>query len=489
MKIKSIPFILLFVSLCVQDASFAQNNTSSPYSSRGYGEIEPFVNVFSRGMGGVSNGIRTNRTISLSNPASLGALNQVSLDFAFRGDYGEVYNQSAKKTSYNGNFNYFSLGFPVYRKPEVKTDTSKRAEQNKLYKEYHTIWSSAIGLTPYSNVNASYFKTLDTSYGTVANYYLKTGGLNKVFFMNAVNLTRHFSIGLNTSFIFGQVRSNEAFFIQDSGITRATYNDRNAQISGFHFDLGIQGDRNKDTIVWYDSATVNNKRVLRKRTFPVRFVYGATFSNRNSLNYNIYRLSMNKSNYYTSAPIDTVVNENNVRGKTFMPMSFSAGFSVTFNNKWMIAADYRSDRWADVGNSQLLSDSFSNSSQINIGFAYRPDLNVDQMDVRRISGKRRIRPNLEYRLGARLLNTGYLFKDNVGVISPLKEYGISFGIGIPKLRDDYNGKKVLVKSMFNITGEYIHRGTTNNGMIAENLYRLTIGFTLSDIWFKQRKFN
>ncbi len=478
--------IPVIAALFAHDVTVAQNNTNSPYSTRGYGELEPFSSVFSRSLGGASNGLRTKRSISLSNPASLGALSQVSLEFAFRGEHSTLYNSNARKTSYNGNFNYFSLGFPVYRKPEFRSDTSK-ASQNKLYKEYRTIWSSAIGLSPFSNVNTSYYKLQDTTYGQIGNYYQKTGGLNRLFFMNAVNIRKNLSLGLNTSFIFGQLRTSEAFYNFDTGQSRVTFNERNSQLSGFRFDLGLQGEK-LDTFSKMDSVDIGNgKKALVRRRIPIRFVYGATVSNASSLNFNTLHLVQNKGNYF-GASVDTVINETGVRGKAHLPLSFSAGFSVTLNNRWMMAADYRSERWANLKTSQLFSDSFINSSQINIGFAYRPDPDVEQMNLTRIAGKKRMRANLEYRFGFRLLNTGYLFKDNMGNISPLKEYGISFGIGIPKLRDDWNGKKVLVKSLINFTGEYIHRGNTTNGMIAQDLFRVTIGFTLCDIWFKQKKF-
>ncbi len=482
MKIK-----LLILALLGAGFASAQNNTNSPYSSRGYGEIEPFVSVFSRSLGGATNGIRTNRTIAFGNPASVAGLTQVSFDFAFRGDYSEIYNSGARKNGYNGNFNYFSLGFPVFRKPVIKADTSKVNKQS-IYKEYKTIWSSAIGMTPFSNVNSSYYKIQDTSYGQIGNYFLKSGGLNRVYFMNGVNITQNFSVGLNSSFIFGQIRSNEAFYIQDSGITRATFSDLNSQLTGFRFDLGFQGVRNGFITRTTTQKGTDSGLVRVKTSVPLRFVYGATFSNAGSLNYNVYHLVQNKSNYYAFGPIDTIVNESNIKGKSYLPSAFSAGFSFTFNNKWMIAADYSSELWASMKKSLLVSDSFANSSQVSIGLAYRPDINIDQMNLTRPGGQRRYNANLEYRLGLRMNNTGYLFKDNAGVVSPLKEYGVSFGIGIPKLRDDWDGKKVLVKSLLNITGEYIHRGTTDNGMIAQNLYRLTIGFTISDIWFKQKKF-
>jgi hypothetical protein len=103
-------------------------------------------------------------------------------------------------------------------------------------------------------------------------------------------------------------------------------------------------------------------------------------------------------------------------------------------------------------------------------------------------GKQR-KANLEYRMGYRFMNTGLNFIDNTGRLTNINEYGISFGIGIPKLKEYWDGKKVIMKSMINVSAEYIKRGQGTNGLIAEDLYRLTIGFNLSDNWFNRRKFN
>ena len=475
---------LCFLLLCFSYTQ-AQNNTSSPYSTRGFGEVEQYVNAYSRALGGASNGIRSSRTISLSNPASVGAMKQVSLDFGFRVQHSKVYTDSSARTNYNGNINYFGLAFPVYKKQILK-DSSTKKNENKLYKEYRTLWAVAFGITPYSNINVSYYKIQDTSYGQLGNYYSKRGGLSRLYFINAINLKPNLSIGLNSSFLFGQTRATQTYYLFDTGKARSTYYDKNTQLSGFKFDLGIQGERNRDTITRHDSLLEGGKMVYKTFRYPVRFVYGATISNQSSIRFNEYRQVLNISNYYTTGAKDTVLNENNLRGKTHLPMSLSAGFSATFNKLWLIAADYRTDQWSKL-DKNLFSDSFGNSSQFNIGFAYRPDPDVDFSESIKAKGKRKAR--IEYRLGFRLLNTGYLFKNNLNQITALKEYGFSFGFGIPKTRTDIDGRnKILLKSLFNFTAEYIHRGNTLNGMLAENVFRLTVGFTLADNWFKQRKF-
>lgn len=466
----------------------AQNNTNSPYSIRGYGELEDFNTAFCKSLGGASNGIRTEHYFSLSNPASLGGTKQVIFDFGFRGDYSKTYSSTASRTAYNGNFNYFSLAFPVYRKPIVKKDTlaSLKSKKTKLYTEYHTIWSAAFGVTPFSSINSTYSKLTDTSYGQIGNYYSRSGGLNRVFLINNFNLNNNLSIGINSSFIFGQSRAYDGYFLFDSFVSRATINETNIRMNGFKFDLGIQKAFN-DSLVKIDTSMVNGVKSVTKKKIPYQLVLGATFNNGAQLNYSTFHQILNKSNYYVTSPIDTVLLRENVKGKTALPIGYSAGFSFTWNNLWMLTGDYKVDRWGTMKKT-LFTDSFTNSTQFNIGVAFRPDFNINSFR-KRGGEKRGYYPTLEYRLGFRARNTGYNFLDDAGNINPLKEIGFSFGIGIPKIRSEYEGKVILLKSMFNITGEYIRRGSTANGMIAENLFRVTLGFTIPDVWFKKRKFD
>ena len=171
-----------------------QNNTSSPYSTRGFGEIEQFNSAFTRSLGGVQNGIRTQRSIAFSNPASIGALKHVVFDFGFRSQYSQLSLDQKIRTQYSGNFNYFNLAFPVYKKQLLK-DSSTNKNQNKLYKEYKTIWASGFGVSPYSSINSSYYtiqKFNNDSIIDQGNYYSKTGGLSQLYWMNGVNLSNFF---------------------------------------------------------------------------------------------------------------------------------------------------------------------------------------------------------------------------------------------------------------------------------------------------------
>jgi hypothetical protein len=497
-KIKK--FVLLLSLLSPAFIASSQNNTHSPYSARGIGEIEAYNGAYNRALGGVSNGIRSTRFISFSNPASISALKQVVFDFGFHAESGQSNTANASRTYYNGNFSYIVLGFPVWKKEILVKDTSKKKStgttKTNLIKTYRTIWSSAMGLTPYSNIGTSYFKKQDTTYGSIINFYAKTGGLSRFFIMNGVNLTKNISLGLNASYVFGQIRNNQVFFIQDSGVSRALYDESIYQLRGFKFDLGFQSQHHdtftriinkilRDTVVdknGKQSIIETTQTIIKHNAF--KLVWGATINNQARLNYDLSRLAVNASNYYSFGARDTVINAKTIKNQTYLPTGFSAGFSISYKNRWLFAMDYSSTQWANQ-KKPLFSDIFTNSSQIAIGVGYKPDIDIESMDKK--TGDR-YKVNIEYRFGLRLNNTGYNFKDNKGIISPLKETGISFGIGIPKLRRDPYTRQVL-KSMINITGEYIHRGTTTNGMVSEDLLKLTIGVTLGDIWFTKRKFN
>jgi len=73
--------------------------------------------------------------------------------------------------------------------------------------------------------------------------------------------------------------------------------------------------------------------------------------------------------------------------------------------------------------------------------------------------------------------------------APFSEYGISFGLGLPVIKSvRIEEEKLPVVSRVNITAEYIKRGTTNNGLIEENYFNLTLGLNLNDKWFTKRKY-
>jgi hypothetical protein len=63
--------------------------------------------------------------------------------------------------------------------------------------------------------------------------------------------------------------------------------------------------------------------------------------------------------------------------------------------------------------------------------------------------------------------------------SPLKETGVSFGLGLP----------LGSLSNANIGFEITRRGEKNQSLIQETFVTMRIGLSLNDVWFIKRKYN
>ena len=62
----------------------------------------------------------------------------------------------------------------------------------------------------------------------------------------------------------------------------------------------------------------------------------------------------------------------------------------------------------------------------------------------------------------------------------IREFGISFGVGLP-MGNSFNN--------INVGFEYGQRGTTNQNLIKENFVSFNFSLSLNDRWFRKRKYN
>ena len=62
----------------------------------------------------------------------------------------------------------------------------------------------------------------------------------------------------------------------------------------------------------------------------------------------------------------------------------------------------------------------------------------------------------------------------------IKEFGISFGLGLP-VGDLFSNA--------NVGFEIGKRGTTNNNLIQENFVNFQLSLSLNDRWFQKRKYD
>src|SRR6185437_11739529 len=220
-----ITFLLAAIAFGAKAQSTA--TTSSPYSKYGLGDITPGYLPQNIGMGGIStaiNKINFYNNINPLNPASYGAINLTTIDV---GIYSNIVNlsQAGQKAS-DANFRLSHVAFAV--------PITKRS-------------AISFGLLPYSEMGYNYKQTLSRGYTgkgvdtNATNYvYNGDGGLSKAYFGYGFGIGKHFLIGGNVSYIFGNLQQFSSTEIPGLYGTLNSRVEQSNAIGGANFDYGAQ---------------------------------------------------------------------------------------------------------------------------------------------------------------------------------------------------------------------------------------------------------
>ena len=287
-------FALLGVLICM--LATAQNNTSSPFSCYGLGDINDNVPNTYRAMGGVGIGMRNNKVICAAQPASITACDSLTFMFDLAADllwtnYGD---DGGKKNKINGNLEYITLQFP-------------------LYKRYIAL---SAGLLPYSSVgyNITLSDSINSDYHYTTNYY-GNGGISEVYGGLSVNLFDWVALGANVYYMFGDVDYSRGVAFTETGVNTVVQVAATS-VSSVRFREGLQFFH-----------------TFGKHTF----VLGGIFENKRTL----------KSDYLVaeSTQLDTVWTAKDIMQ---VPMMFGVGASYTFDKRLTIGFDYSRTYWSKV---------------------------------------------------------------------------------------------------------------------------------------------
>ena len=168
--------------------------------------------------------------------------------------------------------------------------------------------------------------------------------------------------------------------------------------------------------------------------------------------------------------VDSVYTNNGLRGEIVYPSSYKAGFAVQQSNKqngsgWLFGADYTTSKWSEYrffGQPDAVQDNW----MLNLGAQLTPRPRTNYFS------------NITYRFG---FFTG---KDYVKVQKDLPVFGVSFGTALPIRPSRYAPAQFTA---FNLGFEYMKRGNDNN-LLKENLFRISLGLNLTDLWFGKKKY-
>lgn len=504
---------LLFLFVLKSSFYKAQNNTFSPYSRYGLGDINTTTFAHNAGMGGAYVALKPDSLmpifINAGNPAAYSLIKLTCLEVGGTFVNSVFSGNNSSLNKWSTNFAYGALGFPIRNNG-----------------------GACFGIMPYSSVGYDLKNTaVEDGIGSVNYLYSGSGGLNKVFagygvmpFQNALSkfrknhlyvadslktlsrgsykvkefgnkLLSDFSIGFNANYIFGSMEQTARVVYPSSLFFNNTYRERSLNLGDFTGNFGIQ------TAITIDS--ISNKKVRRERInneiealkksgiyseerlkirkdsldkftpfrkiamrekVKITFGYFMALNNALKVNYDAQVLNYILDGNGSENIRDTVLYKVNQKGTITLPLEQGFGIGFKKGERINVVADFAITNWSQFKYLDNVSDLKDN---------YRVALGVNYVPEKYAAGSGAFFRKLNYRFGVNY-QTGFIHIKNTTISS----YAVSAGLGIPV------GIGRL-SSMVNISLQYGQIGTTSNNLTKENYWKVNFGFNFSDRWFQK----
>ncbi len=448
-KILHFTFSLLFIAFWAP--VIAQDN--SPYTRYGLGDIVPSSNINTRAMGGISTGYNDFFTINFNNPASYGS-------------FYAVREAKSKKLVYGRAI--LDLGVNIENRTLIAPNTvGKFTVSNALFSHVQigvplrSGWGLSFGLRPISRISYKinqYGRVIIPPGGLGDSTITESTGDGGAYLASAGTGFRikDFSFGLNGGYMFGK---------KDFSARKSIINDSVAFTSGnFQTKTSYGG--------LYLNAGVQYMKKLDSTTFLTFGAYG-NLKQKLSASKDLVRETYYFDPGSGNVRIDSVYENNNVKGKIEYPASFTAGVMfqrIPVNKKggWLIGIDFSQTNWKEY-TEYGKPDSLRNSWKVHIGGELRPSIDA---------ARKSYFGNVAYRAGF------FIGPDYIQVKNKLPVFGATLGAGLPLRNFNRLNNQVTI---INVAFEYIKRGNNSN-LLKENLFRFSVGFSLSDLWFAKKKY-
>lgn len=452
-------FCLVIFVLFLFDIPAINAQDNSPYSRYGMGDLHPATNILNRGMGSISAAYSDQFSINFSNPATYSrffsmqevrtkkmAYGRMILDVGINFDNRTLreYDRPENFTVPDAYFSYLQLGVPLKKnwgmvmgirpvsKIGYQVSKSERLYNSQTNEPIDSIY------TEFTGTGGSYLATLGTGFAI-----------------------KNFSVGANFGYMFGQKEySTRRIFINDTVDYNNSIKLLNSTFGDLFFNMGMQYriDLKKDKSKYLQlGANGNIKQKIGVETTDIR----ETFNR--SADGSIFRL-------------DSVYQQVKAKGVIDLPANFGGGFLIeqlpdVKKMGWLVGVDYIYTGWDDYRfNGQM--DSVKTNWQLRVGTQIKPSMK-----------EAKYKNLMSYRFGM-------FFGDSyVHLNKKLPERGITAGVSLPIANlKDASRRFRSQYSVINISAEYIKRGSKNYPLW-ENLFRISAGFTLSDLWFTKRKYD
>lgn len=288
---------ILFFALLLSMPVAGQNMTSSPFSRYAYGDLNENVPTGYRAMGGIGIGMRNNKSINSSQPASYTSCDSLTFmfDLAASASWSHYADAGGVKNKANGNLEYVTMQFPIWNK-----------------------WiAMSVGLQPYSSVGYS-ISLADSTTGGAYHYtadYTGEGNISQVYGGLSFNICNWFALGANIYYMWGDLNRMRTLSFTETGLN-PTIQSEILSISSMRMRYGAQLFH-----TWGDH-TVN---------------IGAVFENKMKLNSELYLIE--------TQTLDSIyIYQDGWQ----VPLVYGVGASYTWANRLTIGFDYEHQQMASA---------------------------------------------------------------------------------------------------------------------------------------------
>jgi hypothetical protein len=418
---------------------FAQQGTTSPYSFYGIGSLKFRGTVENRSMGGM--GVYLDSIhINLRNPAAYvgknvdafpfdGESRPVKFSIAGTASNVTLKSNSGEAETSSSTFDYLALSVPIGK------------------------FGFGFGLLPFTSVGYKLDDINDD--GDIVNRFTGEGGVNKAFLGFGYQLSNKLSVGIDMNYNFGNIQNTAieyAYTPEGELVQFQTRENNRSDLSGLNINLGLA----------YKTMVTDKLELSATATYSPE----SQLTSENERSFSTIAISVFDESEFVQNTVD-----GNVAEKTelTLPSRLSFGAGIGNPKSWFVGAEYTLQNTSNFSNPVLDNDisTFENASQISLGGFFIPDYDAFSGYFKRVV----------YRAGFNYANTGLVIKDE-----SIKEFGISFGLGLPV------GSRSLFSNA-NLGFEFGQRGTTNENLIQENFINFNLSLSLNSRWFRQKKYN
>lgn len=295
--------------------------------------------------------------------------------------------------------------------------------------------SFATGLIPYSDVG---YQVLEIQSNPLVDdhtvKYSGEGGLFKFVIGGSYRLPFNFSLGATYDYYFGRIEKiTSVTFISDSTFGNVSFN-RETNFHGIGMTAGLIS---------------SNLSQIFGESFIKDFRIGMVYSPAVTLS----RDSVDNS----STAIGTITTSTgSIKSK--LPYKLGVGASFNLLNKYTFTLDYLYQPFSQFTNNNLRSSNLQDYYKMSLGFEFR-NLEIISDDFW---------DNVMLRAGVSLEQTQYLI-DGYGI----KQFSIYGGIALP----------ISFDNTIDLGFQYGRRGTTDNNLLQENIFKFNLTLSIGEIWF------